>query len=97
MKLQQGDYVTDLTDEQFDELMDLQPDYYLKYYYEDNCGLFWNGSFIGMLRHDYKKECINLLSFEEFKQRSINLYKPIYRKYWFFVSWIKKLFKLSKL
>lgn len=74
MKLQQGDYVTNLTEEQFDELLDIENHKYRISYAElIKIGLMYDGK---ILLHDHK--CFNPvteLQFEEFKQRAINTFK----------------------
>lgn len=80
MKLKKGDYVTNLTKEQFDEL-----------YIIGKClALSWETSnkkdnvyisksltlnAIGRLNHTEISEALTKLPFEEFKQRAINTFK----------------------
>jgi len=78
-KLQKGDYVENLNEEEFNELMKLQADTYSIYDYgEDVKSLMLRGYgeflFIGMVGTPYAK-ATNLLSFDEFKQRAINTFK----------------------
>jgi hypothetical protein len=79
MKLQKGDYLENLTEKQFNELMKFQPSRYGKYTYHDNVkslmivmGDTGNFPFIGMIGSE---ESITKLSFTEFKKRSINTFK----------------------
>lgn len=73
--LQQGDYVTNLTEEQFDELVRIENDAYkLKYY--DNETLIVSKEIQLMYYTEldlYEKK--QKLPFEEFKQRAINTFK----------------------
>ncbi len=80
MKLQQGDYVTDLTEEQFDELQDIENFHggRLPYYNdkEDGKVFFANGLvYDEHLYHSRKDSCKNHLTFTEFKQRAINTFE----------------------
>ena len=81
MKLQQGDYVTDLTKEQFDELIMIENHVLVMGYTndkEDNEYYFANGicySHTELLDYSDKKICKTLLSFTEFKQRAINTFE----------------------
>ena len=80
MKLQQGDYVTDLTKEQFDELQDIEGfnGERLPYYNdkEDGKVFFANGLVYDECFYHSKKEyCKTKLSFTEFKQRAINTFE----------------------
>ena len=76
MKLQQGDYTEALTKKQFDELMEYQNTEFLQYYYEENSGIcFSNYNFLRILRLSEDGEATNLLSFDEFKKRTINTFK----------------------
>lgn len=70
MKLQQGDYVTDLTEEQFDELMEIEGHKTeLDFYEQINFITFGDG----ILTRLHKPK--TLLSFTEFKQRAINTFE----------------------
>lgn len=78
MKLQQGDYVTNLTEEQFNELIEIS-----------NSSITWNVSISEdcfyidksvmykdkKILHSKKSDLDNQLPFEEFKQRAINTFK----------------------
>ena len=76
-KLEQGDYVKELTEKQFKQLMELQPEDYLPYIYEDEkSGIcFSKNGFLIILRLSEEGEATNPISFDEFKQRAINTFK----------------------
>ena len=65
-KLQQGDYVTDLTEEQFQELINIQNDPFpiMKKTY-----IGFNGDHLSTTRRMVTK-----LTYDEFKQRAINTF-----------------------
>lgn len=69
MKLQQGDYVIDLTKEQFEELIEIEG-YDIKYEYEESITkrIVFNG-YVLQIRN---ASLITPLPFDEFKQRLIN-------------------------
>lgn len=70
MKLQQGDYVTDLTEEQFDELIEIEGFEYKLPYNPISKVIVFDGEAL------YKCEPrINPLPFTEFKQRAINTFE----------------------
>ena len=54
-KLKKGDYVVNLSKQQFDKLMELQPLDYIPYNYEGIGGVFFNGLYISLLRFDSEK------------------------------------------
>lgn len=81
-KLKQGDYVTNLTEEQFYELMNFQPEPFLKNRYiqgEENSLIIAgkNRTYIDIIwgRHGIPKEQQTELPFEVFKERAINTFK----------------------
>ena len=79
MKLQQGDYVEGLTEEQFDELMELQPSDYLSYFASCQTDKYFIPKSLvktyAGLNHTRKDLAITKLSFTEFKQRAINTFE----------------------
>lgn len=73
-KLKQGDYVTNLTKEQFDELMKYQTESYGRYYFtNENNNAVFEGDYISVFLENH--ECKTKLPFEVFKERAINTFK----------------------
>ena len=76
-KLEQGDYVKDLTEQQFNELQDIEGCFYRVLW---SSNTLEGDDFItesvmfdrGALVHSIKEDVTNLLSFDEFKERLIN-------------------------
>ena len=80
MKLQQGDYVTDLTEEQFDELVKLCNSRHLTWANNSKkaindiiCSLVYNEG--ETIHHTFIEDAVTKLSFTEFKQRAINTFE----------------------
>jgi hypothetical protein len=72
-KLQKGDYTPNLTEEQFNELLDIENYTLLRLSYVKRIGLMFNGD---ELLHDHGFFGLeNKLSFDEFKERAINTFK----------------------
>lgn len=80
-KLQEGDYVRNLTEEQWSELLMIECGKFTLTYYiasKDNDEYHLKSlrfDEFGDLMHGEKIYCKNELTFEEFKQRAINTYK----------------------
>lgn len=84
-RLRHGDYVRDITYEQYKELKKVGPFYFPKYITDDedqrdyykHAYLFeeTEGPDKGRVRHAYKKHCLTLLTFEEFLEKLANTYK----------------------
>jgi len=72
--LQQGDYVTNLTEEQFRELEAIEGKDHKMPYFGDGNDLIRYCGFADMLFCDVY-ELVTELPFEEFKQRAINTFK----------------------
>lgn len=71
-KLQKGDYTPNLTEEQFNELLEIDNYTCFLLSYFDNSGIMFDGK---ELLHDLKIWGLkNKLSFEEFKRRAINTF-----------------------
>jgi hypothetical protein len=79
-KLEKGDYVVNLSEQQFDELQDIENHNGLRlpYYNDEKDGeLFYANGLVydDCFFHSRKETCTNLLSFDDFKQRAINTFK----------------------
>ena len=74
-KLKQGDYVTNLTKEQFYELIEIENDNYKLIYYSDETLIVSNDMQLMQYTESdlYKRK--QELPFEVFKQRAINTFK----------------------
>lgn len=70
-KLQNGDYCENLTKEQFEELGEIECLRTKLDYYESLNYMGYNGRLLSI--NFFKR--INLLSFDDFKQRAINTFK----------------------
>jgi len=80
IKLEKGDYVKELTEQQFNELQDIERSNFRFSFPDadvDSFELFKNGLcyFENILDHSWRRQCTNLLSFDEFKERAINTFK----------------------
>lgn len=79
-KLQEGDYVRNLTEEQFNELLMIETGRVSLTYsitLSERTGCYKQSLRFdedGDLMHGWKSLCKNELTFEEFKQRAINTY-----------------------
>lgn len=79
-ELQEGDYVRNLTEEQWNELLMIETGrvslmYSLTMETDLKHGHALRVDEFGELMHGWKDKCENELTFEEFKQRAINTYK----------------------
>lgn len=78
MKLQQGDYVTNLTEEQFEELIGISGSLITWNESKKKASCYISKSVIynpNMIFHTNKTKATTKLPFEEFKQRAINTFK----------------------
>lgn len=72
-KLQQGDYVRNLTKKQFNELMEYQPNPYIpNTFFKYRNEIVFDGDYFSSFLEDH--ELKTKLSFSEFKQRAINTF-----------------------
>lgn len=84
-KLKKGDYTPNLTEEQFNELLDIENYNGFQIRYNEGNGIMFDGK---ELLHDHKMWGLkNKLTFDEFKQRAINTFKQaVMKKY--HISWL---------
>lgn len=76
-KLEVGDYVKNLTEEQFDKIMELQPENFCKYCYSvgQTDKLIFKGQYIDFLNGAHCVELSTQLTFRQFLSRAKNTFK----------------------
>lgn len=75
--LQVGDYVKNLTEKQFDKIMELQPEYFGKYLYvkDQTDELICQGNYIGFIKGSIRIEPTTELTYLQFLLRAKNTFK----------------------
>jgi hypothetical protein len=74
-KLEQGDYVKDLTERQFNKIIEIEGNAFVLPFSHQNNRLFYDGEDLLYLISSSMTEATNPISFDEFKQRAINTFK----------------------